>query len=184
MKLSEAPANRFLLAAALALILSGLALGLLASRLAPPAPRADSSLAFHLLDGRLNAAQAAARPPFLLLQHLQSGPLLTLADITFYDPETFELGLTPAAVERLARLEVPMSGLPFVVLLNGWPAFTGAFWSSLSSQSFEQAVVIDVLPLQQTGSLHLSLGYPASSDRFRGQDWRRDPRFAAPLPPP
>jgi hypothetical protein len=177
-------------AAFLLLLLLALGLALLVGwlglrRLLPPfsgvetplAPdlTASTHLAFYLLEKDLNAAEAARWHPGALA--LQRTPLLTLDDILRYDPQKAELTLTQSAARRLVVLTVPVSGLPFVVTLAGRPCCLGAFWTSLSSLSFDQAVVIDLLLVGQEGTLRLDLGYPASSEFFRGFDWRRDPDF-------
>lgn len=165
----------------LALFTSGLALlagwpwelGFLLPALENETHPAPTDLAFYLLEKDMRAAEAARWHPGALA--LQRTPLLTLEDLLRYDPQEAELALTQNAARRLAELSVPVSGLPFVVTLAGRPCCLGAFWTSLSSLSFDQAVVINLLPISQEGVLRLDLGYPASPELFRGFDWRRDP---------
>jgi hypothetical protein len=135
-----------------------------------PAP-----LALYLLDKKMTAAEASQFHPAAL--PLQKEPLLSLEDLLAYDPQTCRLALTHPAALRLEELSVPVSGLPFIVTLHGQPRFLGTFWTSFSSLSYDEAVVIDVLLVSRDGILRLDLGYPASSGFFRGFDWRRDPDF-------
>jgi hypothetical protein len=153
------------------------ALALLVARLVPerPVPPPGSTLSVHLLEGSLTPAQAARIHPTLLASRMERFPLLDLEDITAYDLSTYEFWLTAEAAARLGKLSVPVSGLPFMIALNGSPRFSGAFWTALSSQSFDDAVVIEVLGGSLDGRLRLDLGYPASPPVFRGVDWRKDP---------
>jgi hypothetical protein len=153
------------------------ALALLVARLLPvgSAPPPGSALSVHLLEGSLTPAQAARIHPALLASRMKRFPLLDLEDITAYDSSTYEFWLTAEAAARLGKLSVPVSGLPFVIAINGSPRFSGAFWTAISSQSFEDLVVIEVLGGSLDGRLRLDLGYPTAPQVFRGVDWRRDP---------
>jgi hypothetical protein len=108
---------------------------------------------------------------------LPPDPVITLDDVIEYRAETYELVLTPEALARLASLNVPVSGIPFVIVIDGEPLFPGAFWISYSSLSYDESVVIDLFPAAAGDPLRLDLGYPASPDVFTGVDYRSDPRF-------
>jgi hypothetical protein len=115
---------------------------LLAARPAP-ADMASQSFAIYLVEGQISPAVAAVSAPHLLA--LREPPLLTIEDVIWSDQGSHNLKLTEQAASRLGRLEVPTSGRPFVLVLDGQPAAVGAFWTSVSSQSFDQAVVVDNL---------------------------------------
>lgn len=67
---------------------------------------------------------------------LENKPILSVADIITYSKDTHEIELTPSAYERIGRLKVPMTGIPFVVCVGREPIYSGAFWVSYSSISF------------------------------------------------
>ncbi|RPI22750.1 MAG: hypothetical protein EHM70_23375 [Chloroflexota bacterium] len=79
-------------------------------------------------------------------------------------------------MEKLRYLTVPVSGLPFVWVAGGERVFAGAFWTSISSLSFDEGIVINVLPIDQN-RVRLALGYPESPGFFRGDDLRLDTRI-------
>ena len=107
---------------------------------------------------------------------LQEAPVLTSDDIISYDGETHEMALTPLAAERIGALDVPTSGRPFVVCVDGQPIYSGAFWVSLSSLSYP-GVVIDTLPAQMERPIRIQLGYPESLGLFAGPDPRSHPKI-------
>ena len=110
-------------------------------------------------------------------------PLLTTADFTGYDLATHVFTLTVAATERIAALEVPTNGRPFVVTVDEVPIYAGAFWAPYSSLSFD-GVTIWVLPGWSAGALFpedsrtfaITLGYPGPGF-FNGPDPRADRRI-------
>jgi len=114
---------------------------------------------------------------------LAETPLLTTADFTGYDLATHVFTLTVAATERVAALQVPTNGRPFVVTVDDVPIYAGAFWAPYSSLSFE-GVTIWVMPGWSAGALFpedsrtfaITLGYPGSGF-FTGPDPRDDPRI-------
>ena len=106
---------------------------------------------------------------------LQSTPLIPASEILFYSHLTHDLTLAPTARERLAGLDVPVNGLGFVVCLDEAPLFAGAFWTPLSSLSFE-GLTIQVLMRANETAVHLYSGYP-SMDAPLPNDPRDDPRF-------
>ncbi len=107
---------------------------------------------------------------------LQAEPLLTLVDIVSYDAVTHAFTLTVEATERLAQLAVSVAGPPFVLTVDGEPIYAGAFWTPLSSLSYD-GVVIMLMPTGEPAFeiYRIELGYPGS-DFFRGDDPRSDPR--------
>jgi hypothetical protein len=152
-----------------------LSLGLLALLLAGSACQGKpaSGFSMYLLAAHLSAAEAAGMD--LDEVELESQPLLSTADILAYDQGTHTLELTREAFNRLqADLHVPMDGLPFVVCAGGERIYPGAFWSPVSSLSYDGVVIL--LPLDTASTtLQISLGYPAAPF-FSGSDPRADPR--------
>jgi hypothetical protein len=110
-------------------------------------------------------------------------PILTTADFTAYDIATHVFTLTVAATERIAALEVPTNGRPFVVTVDEIPIYAGAFWAPYSSLSFD-GVVIMMMPGWSAGALFpdgsrtyaVTLGYPGSAF-YTGSDPRADRRI-------
>lgn len=70
---------------------------------------------------------------------------------------------------------IPLSGLPFVVVSYGERIYAGAFWSPFSSASFDGVTILQ--PMDPAGMpLFITLGYP-TGDFFTGEDPRYDPRL-------
>ncbi|MBN1248822.1 MAG: hypothetical protein JXC32_14270 [Anaerolineae bacterium] len=147
-------------------------------------PAAPPDLAIYLVAGDLTPADllaestdgdATALPVDKI--PLQSEPLLTLADIVAYDAATHAFTLTTTATERLAALNIRVSGLAFVLTVAGEPVYAGAFWTPLSSLSYD-GVVIMLMPdgTPAFGPYRIELGYPGP-DFFQGADPRGDPRI-------
>ncbi|RJQ37258.1 MAG: hypothetical protein C4555_06800 [Dehalococcoidia bacterium] len=100
-------------------------------------------------------------------------PLLSLEDIVSYDRQTHEMELVPAAAQRIFELPIPVGGKAFAVAVNRQPVYWGAFWTPLSSASFDGVTIVK--PLSPEGhTIRLALGYPSESF-FRGGDPRTDP---------
>ena len=109
---------------------------------------------------------------------LAETPLLTTADIVTYQRDTHTIELTDAGFEKVTNLLAEgfqVAGIPFVILAKGERIYAGAFWSRLSSQSFDGVVIID--PVFREGqAITIELGYPGS-DFFTGADPRDDARL-------
>jgi len=101
-------------------------------------------------------------------------PLLSAADILSYKWEMHQIQITHEAYQRLSRLEVPVSGLPFVTCVGRHPVYSGALWTMVSSASFEGVVIL--FPLFEEDLLQIELGYPGP-DFFQGDDPRPDPQI-------
>lgn len=148
-----------------------------------PAPATLPDLALHLAAGNVTPADllpdsATREGTALDLREipLQAEPLLTLDDIVAYDAATHVFTLTTTATERLAGLPIPVAGPAFVLMVDGDPIYAGAFWTPLSSLSYD-GVVIMLMPDGQPafGSYRIELGYPGPGF-FQGDDPRGDPR--------
>jgi hypothetical protein len=102
-------------------------------------------------------------------------PLISSKDIVSYYGQTHELKLTPAAYGRVVELQVPGQGTSFLVCVDKAPVYWGAFWTPLSSYSFEGVTIWKPLTTGGEPVLALDLGYPSSSF-YRGQDPRGNPQ--------
>lgn len=146
-------------------------LALVALLLAACQPAPGGEFAIYLLEQPLTAAQADAQG----LQNvtLQRQPLVGSTDLLSYTQATHAMILTEAAKERIRQLKVPVSGLPFVVCVGAERIYAGAFWTSISSLSYD-GVIINVLPWEAPEPLKIELGYPG-----QGFFARKDPRADA-----
>jgi len=107
---------------------------------------------------------------------LDDTPLLTMEDVVSYQPGNHELTLTDDAVSRLGWRNIPLDGLPFVLVAQGERVYTGAFWTPISSLSYSGTV--GMLSLEEDAvTLRFDLGYPASPELFEGVDLRNDARI-------
>jgi hypothetical protein len=102
-------------------------------------------------------------------------PLLSLKDLISYNAQTHELKLTEEAFARIAQLEIPVRGRSFLVCIDKSPVYEGAFWTPVSSISFDGVTIWKPLGSKIPQILTLELGYPASSF-YGGADPRNDPR--------
>ena len=64
-----------------------------------------------------------------------------------------------------------VAGIPFVIVSRGERIYAGAFWSMLSSQSFDGVVIMDPVFLTESNTIQITLGYPGS-DFFTSTDPR------------
>jgi len=110
-----------------------------------------------------------------VVSHLELAdePLISIKDIISYRKETHEIELTATAHERVSKLEVPVNGKVFVVCIDRCPMYWGAFWTPISSISFDGVTILKPLPSDRY-LIQLQLGYP-SPEFFTGTDPRPDP---------
>jgi hypothetical protein len=101
-------------------------------------------------------------------------PIVSIQDIITYNAQTHEIELTDEAFERIANLEVPVRGKSLLVCVDGAPIYWGAFWTPISSISFDGVVICKPLGSQEPKVITIGLGYPASSF-FKGEDPRNNP---------
>ena len=120
--------------------------------------------------------EPAAVLPTTTPPDITGSPFITINDILSYDKNHHELMLTESAFARLTQLEVPVNGLGFAVCVNREVIYSGAFWTPISSVSYDGPVIIVPLNSQSTRKVKIDLGYPSSSF-FQGQDPRSDPRI-------
>lgn len=105
---------------------------------------------------------------------IASQPIVSLRDIIAYNAQTHEIELTDAAFEHIAQLEVPVRGRSFVVCVDKVPIYWGAFWTPISSISFDGVTILKPSANQEHKTITLQLGYP-SSDFYQGEDPRNNP---------
>ena len=108
-----------------------------------------------------------------ILSHIEiaDGLVFTVDDIISYDKDTHEIELTYEAYKRITELEVPTSGKSFVVCVDRAPIYWGAFWTPISSQSFDGVTILVNLSAQTKNTIKIGLGYPSESFS-RGEDPR------------
>ncbi len=101
-------------------------------------------------------------------------PVVSLDDVITYTAQTHELKLSDAAFERIVQLEVPVRGRSFLVCVDHAPIYWGAFWTPVSSMSFDGVTIWQPLPNQDLKIVTIELGYPSSSF-YGGEDPRDNP---------
>jgi hypothetical protein len=103
-------------------------------------------------------------------------PIVGINDIITYNKQTHELKLAQSAFERISQLQVPTSGKSFLVCVDKSPVYRGAFWTPISSQSFDGVTIWQPYSLSKPYIITLELGYPSSSFS-RGEDPRNRPEI-------
>jgi len=107
------------------------------------------------------------------LSHIEIAdqPIINTSDVIAYSTTTHEIMLTSDAYDRVSNLEIPVTGKSFVVCVDKKPIYWGAFWTPISSLSFDGVTIWK--PLGTTGyeSITIELGYPSSSF-YEGEDPR------------
>jgi hypothetical protein len=104
---------------------------------------------------------------------LAEQPVISLADIISYNAQTHEVKLTEEAFKHISNLEVPVRGRSFMVCVDKSPVYWGAFWTPISSISFEGVTIWKPLGSNENTVLTLELGYPSSSF-YGGEDPRNN----------
>ena len=100
-------------------------------------------------------------------------PIIAISDVITYNGQTHEIKLTDEAFERIANLEVPVRGRSFLVCVDKGPIYWGAFWTPISSMSFDSVTIWKPLSSQELKVITLDIGYPSSSF-YRGEDPRNN----------
>jgi hypothetical protein len=109
---------------------------------------------------------------------LESEPLVSNNDIVSYDKISHSIELTRAAFNRVQgvfTLPVKVNGMPFVVCVGEERIYAGAFWTPLSSLSYDGVVIMQPFDPEKT-MIQIALGYPVPSV-FTGNDPRADLRI-------
>lgn len=109
------------------------------------------------------------------LEHyeLADQPVISSEDIIGYTAATHEISLLDTAYECISALEVPVSGKSFVVCVDKKPIYYGAFWTSVSSISFDGVVIQKPVTTNDSKIIKLETGYPDTSF-YRGTDPRNN----------
>ena len=123
-------------------------------------------------------------PPSQIVQtnlnslELKKQSTLSSKDIVWYSRATHEMELTPKAYRHIQNLfsgPLDMDGIPFVLCVGKERIYAGAFWTPVSSQTFDGVIIMQ--PIQDNHyTISLTLGYP-SIIFFKGKDPRSDPRI-------
>jgi len=104
--------------------------------------------------------------------------LITTEYLMSYDWDNHGMNLSPFAYQQLLAIfsgGMPSSGVPFVIMAYEEPIYAGAFWTLLSSLSFDGVTILQ--PSDPAGqTLYITLGYP-NEDYFTGEDPRDNPRL-------
>ncbi|MFN8443111.1 MAG: hypothetical protein U0175_20220 [Caldilineaceae bacterium] len=135
-----------------------------------------SSFAIYRLTEAIPAAQLSQQDIGQL--ELQNEPILSNDDIVSYGKVDHTIELTHDAYVRIQQLfpmPVKVDGIPFVVCVGKERIYLGAFWTPLSSLSYDGIVIMQPLDDAQT-TIQISVGYPAP-EVFTGNDPRADPRI-------
>jgi hypothetical protein len=136
----------------------------------------EDDFAIYLVKGQLSGVDTLGKSADQLA--LEDQPLLTSRDIVGYDPSLHEIELNNEAYHRIQAVfptPVKTDGIPFVVAIGKEPLYAGAFWTPLSSLSFDGVVILQ--PMDPSGNaIRIELGYPGP-EAFTGSDPRADPRI-------
>jgi hypothetical protein len=103
-------------------------------------------------------------------------PVISLKDITTYNSQTHELKLNSDAYDRIASLQVPVRGTSFVICVDRKIIYAGAFWTPISSVSFDGVTIWKPYNTQGPNIVTLELGYPSVAF-YAGQDPRNSPEI-------
>jgi hypothetical protein len=127
----------------------------------------DSGFAIYLTRDNIPAAQMET------LSHVEiaAAPIISNDDIIAYAWDTHEIQVTAAAYKRLDGMQIPTSGVSFLVCVDKAPVYWGAFWAGYSSQSFDGITIMLKPSLAGENRIQITQGYP-SGDFYKGDDPR------------
>jgi hypothetical protein len=108
--------------------------------------------------------------------NLTAQPIISTKDVITYNAQTHEIKLTDEAFERISELEVPVEGRSFIVCVDKQCIYWGAFWTPISSISFDGVTIWKPYSSQGPTVITLQLGYPSSSF-YGGEDPRNSPEI-------
>jgi len=114
-----------------------------------------------------------SKMPILSHVDLVEQPIISTKDIISYNVITHEIVLTADAFDRVSRLDVPVSGRSFMVCVDRQPIYWGAFWTPLSSQSFDGITIMKPLGSRDPKVIQIEPGYPSASF-FKSEDPRNN----------
>ena len=128
--------------------------------------------AIYLLPAETTVEQARSMDP--AQAPLPDQPFLSEGDIVSYTWATHEIELAASALQRVQQLQVSVRGRVFVACVGRKPVYWGAFWTPISSVSFDGVVIRQ--PLGEGRVIRIERGYPGS-DFSRGEDPRSNPEI-------
>jgi len=114
--------------------------------------------------------------PVLSHVDLEDKPLFSTDDIISYEATTHRITLKEKAFNRITSLEVPVNGKSFMVCVEKTPVYWGAFWTPVSSLSFDGITIWHPFVPPEPKVIKLELGYPSSSF-YSGKDPRNNPEI-------
>ena len=112
-----------------------------------------------------------AQMPALSHVDIADQPIISMKDVITYNAQTNELRLTPSAFERISSLEVQVRGKSFIVCVDKNLIYWGAFWTPISSISFDGVTFWKPYSSQGPAVITLELCY-LSSSFYGGEDPR------------
>jgi len=139
-------------------------------------PAKNNDFAIYLLAQDLPATELSNFDINELM--LESEPLIGIDDMIAYHKTNHIIELTPTAytrVQQIFPMPVRVTGIPFVVCVGEERIYTGAFWTPVSSLSYDGVVIMQPWDTKET-TIQIALGYPAP-DVFTGNDPRADRRI-------
>jgi hypothetical protein len=129
----------------------------------------QEGFAIYLTKGDIPSAQM----PVLSHVDIAAQPVIAMRDIIAYNAKTHEIILTAPAFDRISSLEVPVRGKSFVVCVDKKLIYWGAFWTPISSISFDGVTIWKPFSSQDPKIIKLDLGYPSVSF-YGGEDPRNN----------
>jgi|WetSurMetagenome_2_1015567.scaffolds.fasta_scaffold109761_2 hypothetical protein len=105
--------------------------------------------------------------------HITEKPIVAMDEVVSYNRQTYELKVTEAAFKRIYELQVPVRGTSFAVCVDRKPVYQGAFWTPVSSISYDGVTIWKPYDLKSPYILSLELGYPSTSF-YQGEDPRNN----------
>jgi hypothetical protein len=134
----------------------------------------DDGFAIYLLARNIPATELAQID--INRVNLETKPIISNDDIISYDKTNHIIELTQAAYTRMQQeFPIPVNGTPFVVCVGNERIYTGAFWTPISSISYDGVVIMQPFDVKDT-TIQITLGYPGS-EFFTGTDPRADSRI-------
>jgi hypothetical protein len=137
-------------------------------------PSKDDGFAIYLLAQDIPATELSRIDINRL--NLETKPIISNDDIISYDKTNHIIELTQATYTRVQQIfPIPINGMPFVVCVGNERIYTGAFWTPISSISFNGVVIMQPYNAKNT-TIQITLGYPGP-EFFTGNDPRADLRI-------
>lgn len=139
-------------------------------------PAKNNNFAIYLLAQDIPTAELSQGDINQLI--LKGEPIISSDDIISYDATNHAMELTQAAYTRVRQtfpMPVKVDGIPFVVCVGKERIYIGAFWTPVSSLSYDGVVIMQPFETKST-TVQIALGYPVS-DVFTGHDPRADSRI-------